>query len=230
MLAGIFVPLMKQSVDTGLTGDARTALASRGVAGVTVRSEWASLTLKGDASARTPALAAVRRMKNRDAVNTVTYICTDGTACAPSPSPTRPSPSASAPAAASAASAASAPHRVEERIRQAFGRDGVTFATGSTTLTPRAETALRRVAGMLASAPGLRVTISGYTDNSGSASLNRALSLARANATRDYLTAHGVSAGRLKTAGFGAEHPIAANSTAAGRAANRRIEFTVQGS
>lgn len=252
MLAGIFVPLMKHSVDSGLAGNARTALTSRDVSGVTVRSDWASLTLRGHASARTPALAAVHRMRDIGAVNTVTYLCTDGTACAAparapkaaspetpspktaspkaSPAPSRPAPSSSAPAAPAAPAGTSAPDRMGTRIRQALGKDGVTFATGSTSLTPEAAASLRHVAAMLAAEPSLTVAISGFTDNSGSASLNRSLSLARANATRDYLAAHGVSARRLKTAGFGEEHPIASNSTPAGRAANRRIEFTVSGS
>lgn len=232
MLAGLFVPVMKHSVDTGLARNARSALASRGLSGITVRADWASLTLRGHASARTPALAAVHRMRDRGAVNTVTYVCT--ASCSgprgrrvPAASPSRPSPSRpSRPAPAAQA----APDRIEARIRQALGNDGVTFAAGSARLSPRARTALGRVAATLASAPGLTVTIAGYTDNSGGASFNRALSLARASAARDYLAAHGVPAARLKTAGFGAGRPVADNSTAAGRAANRRIEFTVQGS
>lgn len=239
MLAGLFVPVMKHSVDTGLARNARSALASRGLSGITVRADWASLTLRGHASARTPALAAVHRMRDRGAVNTVTYVCTascsgprgrrvPAAAASPSrPSPSRPSPSRpSRPAPAAQA----APDRIEARIRQALGNDGVTFAAGSARLSPRARTALRRVAATLASAPGLTVTIAGYTDSSGDAWFNRALSLARASAARDYLAAHGVPAARLKTAGFGAGRPVADNSTAAGRAANRRIEFTVQGS
>lgn len=227
MLAGLFVPVMKHSVDTGLARNARSALASRGLPGITVRADWASLTLRGHASARTPALAAVHRMRDRGAVNTVTYVCT--ASCSgprgrrvPAASPSRPSRPAPA--------AQAAPDRIEAGIRQALGNDGVTFAAGSARLSPRARTALCRVAATLASAPGLTVTIAGYTDNSGSASFNRALSLARASAARDYLAAHGVPAARLKTAGFGAGRPVADNSTAAGRAANRRIEFTVQGS
>lgn len=227
---------MKASVDRGLTGAARTALASRDVTGVAVHSDWASLTLKGHAASRTPALAAVHTMTHAGAVNTVTYICTDGASCSGAPAHREPPhrvPASAAPSASPStapSSSPSAPGDLEARIRRALGKDGVTFATGSISLTPQAEVVLDHVASMLAQSPGLRVRVAGYTDNSGSASVNRALSLARANATRDYLAARGVSASRMKTAGFGSEHPIAANSTAAGRAANRRIEFTVQGS
>ena len=82
---------------------------------------------------------------------------------------------------------------------------------------------------MLAKAPDLRVRIAGYTDNQGRASSNLALSRVRAQATRAYLAARGVAGARMTVAGYGAAHPVATNATAAGRAANRRIEFTVLG-
>ncbi|MCL2581820.1 MAG: OmpA family protein [Streptosporangiales bacterium] len=211
---------MKAAVDTGLAGSARTALASKDVAGVSVHSDWASLTLRGRSSSRAPALAAVRAMPHAGAVHTVTYVCAGGAPCSSVPAASVP------PAAPSSPS----PAGIEARIRGVLGTGGVTFATGSTSLTPRSAAALSRVASMLAREPGLRVRIAGYTDDSGPAAVNQALSLARASATRDYLAAHGVSASRLAAAGYGAEDPVATNATAAGRAANRRIEFTVQGS
>jgi OmpA-OmpF porin, OOP family len=85
---------------------------------------------------------------------------------------------------------------------------------------------LDEVAAVFEKNPGLRVRIEGYTDNIGSAAYNMKLSLRRANAVKDYLIKKGVSKESLSTEGFGATRPIAANSTAEGRALNRRVELT----
>lgn len=219
MLAGIFVPFMKDAVDAGLARSARTALTSKGVTGVTVGADWASLTLEGHPAARRPALAAVHAMAHSAAVHRVTYRI-------------RPASPASSPKTPPKTNPVRNPSGLETRIRAALGKDGVTFATGSARLTAPAKTALGRVASLLDQRSGLRPTviIAGFTDNRGGARANRALSLARADAIRDYLTEHGVDGGHLKTVGRGETSPVAANATAAGRAANRRIEFTVQGS
>jgi outer membrane protein OmpA-like peptidoglycan-associated protein len=118
---------------------------------------------------------------------------------------------------------------IEAQVKAALGSQGVTFAPNSAQLTAHAQTVLDQIAGILNKAPGSRVGIAGYTDNVGKASANLALSQARARATLSYLSAHGVAASRMSAAGYGASNPVAANATAAGRAANRRIEFTVQG-
>lgn len=215
MLAGIFVPFMKDAVDAGLAGSARSALAANDVTGVRVKADWASLTLKGHASARRPALAAVRGMAHGAAVHTVTYV---GTGTAP-PAKTR------KPANVPAPENTPAPENAA-----ALGKDRVTFPDASAGLTPRAKAVLGRAAALLDRAPGLTVTVTGYTDSQGGAPANRALSLARARAVRRYLAARGVAGGRMKAAGLGETSPAATNATAAGRAANRRVEFTVQGS
>ena len=72
-----------------------------------------------------------------------------------------------------------------------------------------------------------QVAIIGHTDNTGSDAVNNPLSFNRANATRDYLVSRGVSAPRIATDGRGSREPVADNSTAAGRAANRRVEIYV---
>lgn len=66
--------------------------------------------------------------------------------------------------------------------------------------------------------------IVGYTDSRGSAVYNQKLSEKRANAVVKYMIDKGVKAERLSAKGAGEVNPIADNSTAEGRAQNRRIE------
>ena len=75
--------------------------------------------------------------------------------------------------------------------------------------------------------PNLKIEINGYTDALGSARGNKKLSEERARAVMDYLLDKGVSADRMKYAGFG-EDPkyfIGDNSTPEGRQKNRRVEI-----
>ncbi len=71
------------------------------------------------------------------------------------------------------------------------------------------------------------VQVYGYTDNTGSAATNNALSLRRANAVSNYLRLQGVNGNRIITDGLGSANPIASNATAAGREQNRRVEIAL---
>lgn len=73
------------------------------------------------------------------------------------------------------------------------------------------------------------VRIEGHTDNQGTAESNLELSGKRALAVKTWLVDHGISADRILAVGFGQTKPIADNSTADGRAQNRRTEFKVAG-
>ncbi len=74
--------------------------------------------------------------------------------------------------------------------------------------------------------PGWMILITGYTDATGDAAKNQALSLARAEAVRDWLLqTSDLSPACFTVQGKGATSPIATNATAAGRAANRRVEI-----
>jgi outer membrane protein OmpA-like peptidoglycan-associated protein len=70
-----------------------------------------------------------------------------------------------------------------------------------------------------------KVSVNGYTDNTGKPELNQTLSEQRAKVCADYLISKGIDASRVSSAGFGSSNPIADNKTPAGRALNRRTEF-----
>lgn len=104
---------------------------------------------------------------------------------------------------------------------------GVNFEFNKATLTMDSEVILERALTALRASPDLSVLITGHTDNVGSAKYNKALSLRRAESVKSWLVRKGVSAKRLTVGGKGFDEPIDDNTTADGRANNRRIEFHV---
>ncbi len=103
----------------------------------------------------------------------------------------------------------------------------IRFPAGRVRIDARAAAALEKVAELIRSDPRLVVEIGGHTDTSGPASVNRRVSLRRAEAVKRYLVSKGVPPSQLVTKGYGEVHPVASNRTPEGRAANRRIEFKV---
>ncbi|MGE0392141.1 MAG: OmpA family protein [Vicinamibacterales bacterium] len=95
-------------------------------------------------------------------------------------------------------------------------------------LKPEAVQILDDAVKTLGENPELRLTIEGHCDSIGTAEYNLALGERRANAARDYLVSRGVSAERFSTVSYGEERPKADNSTAAGRAINRRAALVVK--
>jgi outer membrane protein OmpA-like peptidoglycan-associated protein len=75
--------------------------------------------------------------------------------------------------------------------------------------------------------PNLRIRISGHTDNTGEKGLNMELSKGRALSVANFLTNNGINPDRLEVEGCGPNQPITSNTTEAGRALNRRVEFKV---
>ncbi len=103
--------------------------------------------------------------------------------------------------------------------------EGVSFEFDSAQLTPNAMNVLRQVAESLRGQPGVRVEIAGHTDNVGSAEYNQSLSQRRAESVVNFLVSEGVDRSRLTARGYGEAQPEADNSTADGRARNRRVEM-----
>jgi len=108
-----------------------------------------------------------------------------------------------------------------------FSFDRLYFETGKSTLKPESQEQLKNIAAILKAYPKLNLKLGGYTDNTGSEATNRKISTDRANAAKDALVKLGVDAKRLEAEGYGPQHPIADNSTAEGRAQNRRIDVRV---
>jgi len=77
--------------------------------------------------------------------------------------------------------------------------------------------------------PSLKVDVSGHTDWIGTDAYNQALSERRATAVKDYLVRKGIDAGRIRTYAYGESQPVAPNTTAEGRALNRRAEISTKG-
>ena len=73
--------------------------------------------------------------------------------------------------------------------------------------------------------PEVRVEVAGYTDDVGKEDYNLGLSQRRADSVKQYLVNAGISTDRVLARGYGESNPVASNSTASGRAENRRIEF-----
>jgi outer membrane protein OmpA-like peptidoglycan-associated protein len=105
----------------------------------------------------------------------------------------------------------------------------VLFDTGRYTLRPPAREALAKLSGIVLAYPGLRLTVEGHTDSTGTSTFNQKLSEQRAMTVRDYLVQQGVDMNSVTAAGLGEGMPIADNATAAGRQKNRRVEIIVSG-
>ena len=103
------------------------------------------------------------------------------------------------------------------------------FAFDKAIIKPDSDSLLGEVANVMnAHAEIARVRVEGHTDNVGSAAYNKALSERRAEAVVKWLSDHGVDKGRLSAKGIGKDQPIAPNTTDAGRALNRRVEFHIE--
>jgi outer membrane protein OmpA-like peptidoglycan-associated protein len=76
--------------------------------------------------------------------------------------------------------------------------------------------------------PEAQILVQGFADTTGKAAENQKLSEARARAVAQALVAQGIAESRLVVQGFGTESPAAANTSAAGRRKNRRVEVTVR--
>lgn len=101
----------------------------------------------------------------------------------------------------------------------------IEFDVDRATLRPGARPAVNEIIKLLRQHGDLKLSIEGHTDDTGTAARNRTLSAERARTVQAAIVAAGIDAGRLRTAGYGADRPLVANSSDENRARNRRVEL-----
>ena len=101
------------------------------------------------------------------------------------------------------------------------------FDFDKTTLKSESFVELNKVVDFLKQNSSVSIEISGHTDSKGSDTYNLNLSQGRSQSVVDYLVSQGIDSSRLQAQGYGESKPIDSNDTEAGRANNRRVEFTV---
>ena len=116
--------------------------------------------------------------------------------------------------------------RVGEGIKITFD-SGILFDTNAATLRPASVSEIDKMAAVLIKYPDTNVIVEGHTDASGSDAINVPLSERRAQAVAQETIAKGVDASRISTKGYGASQPVADNTTAEGKQANRRVEVAI---
>lgn len=120
-----------------------------------------------------------------------------------------------------------------ETVKDANGLDavkvtftsGILFATNKYNLTAASKSELNKLVNIMKQNTDISIDVQGYTDSTGNDAINNPLSLNRAQAVANYLTANGVQYAQMKKVnGYGSSNPVADNSTEAGRQKNRRVE------
>jgi chemotaxis protein MotB len=111
------------------------------------------------------------------------------------------------------------------------------FAPGSWKISPQGEKVMAGLVAKLAPTQQNKVMVNGYTDNAkiGSELMkmgiksNQQLSQKRAESVMQFLVSKGVKPDLISAVGHGEQDPVASNTTAQGRAQNRRVELTLGG-
>lgn len=110
---------------------------------------------------------------------------------------------------------------------QVFLKNDILFATNSSELTADSMQTLTDLNRVLKKYPQNRIVVQGYTDSTGTDAINNRLSKERAKAVYDFLLGSGLKTKSITYIGYGSANPIASNSTAAGRAQNRRVVLSI---
>ena len=116
---------------------------------------------------------------------------------------------------------------VEKAIAETgkFVTNNILFETGKATLKSESMAEIQKVADYMKKNPSVRFEVQGHTDNQGSDAINDPLSQQRAEAVVKALESLGCDPFNMRAVGKGSHEPVADNSTDAGRAKNRRVEF-----
>ncbi|NEX20468.1 OmpA family protein [Thiorhodococcus mannitoliphagus] len=137
---------------------------------------------------------------------------------------TAPDPETQPDASLEGALAALGAEATPDGARVTLAESQLRFRPGKAELDSQAPAALAGIAKLLKDQPGIEVVLRGYTDSSGDAEMNLALSEQRARAVRDVFVDFGIDAERIQAQGLGEAHPVADNATPEGQSRNRRVE------
>lgn len=116
--------------------------------------------------------------------------------------------------------------RTEEGLITKLNSD-ILFDTGKAALRPTAKENLKEMAEIMKKYPENVIQVNGFTDNTGSSRINEELSEKRAEVVKKTLVDYGLPEAAIATEGLGPARPVAPNTTAQGRAQNRRVEIQV---
>ena len=119
------------------------------------------------------------------------------------------------------------------KMFEAINKEGfialyINFETSKADIKPESQPIIQQIADMLKQNAGLKVSIEGHTDNTGTEKSNQTLSENRAKSVVNALIAKGIDKGRLSYKGWGQSKPVADNKTDEGKAKNRRVEIVKQ--
>ena len=118
--------------------------------------------------------------------------------------------------------------RVDNGIVVTFDESsGVYFDTNKYNINAASQTTINKLIGIFKEYPDTNLLVVGHTDSAGADDYNMTLSKNRANAVTSYLTQKGINPSRLTTNWFGESQPMHDNSTASGRAKNRRVNIAI---
>jgi OOP family OmpA-OmpF porin len=120
------------------------------------------------------------------------------------------------------------PPRVEVRDNKIEIHEKIQFDFDKATIKEASFSLMNEIAAVIAKNPQIkRLRIEGHASSEGNAAHNKALSDERARSVMTYLDSHGIAPGELVAVGYGADRPIADNTSEAGREQNRRVEFVI---
>ena len=118
--------------------------------------------------------------------------------------------------------------RVDNGIVVTFDENsGVYFDTNKSNVNSKSQETLNKLSNVFAEFPDTNILVVGHTDSSGKDDYNMSLSQKRATSVTSYLVNKGLQSTRFTTHWYGETQPKYDNSTAEGRAKNRRVNVAI---
>jgi outer membrane protein OmpA-like peptidoglycan-associated protein len=116
---------------------------------------------------------------------------------------------------------------IDYKVGNTIRLENIFFEFDKAALLPQSKTELQKLIDIMLDYPLMKIEIAGHTDNVGTATYNQKLSEERAKSVVEFLINAKVEQSRLTYNGYGSSRPATTNETDAGRAYNRRVEFTI---